>query len=196
MLGSNLCSNFIIIIMAYGAETWALTTQAKNKLPAVQTKMERSMLKITYRSRKTNTRVTKRQRSQTKWIWAGHVSRIRDNRWTLCITTWKPYERKRPRGRPARGWRDELDDYWMGTIWQRIAQVRQMWKQHAEAFIKPRDTMAAQWWWRMNNVTFYSTGIRHVVALMALVDYFVHQTHKTSCENNNINANKTTFEKH
>ena len=28
------------------------------------------------------------------WTWVGHVSRIRDNRWTLCITTWKPYERK------------------------------------------------------------------------------------------------------
>ena len=30
--------------------------------------------------------------------------------------------------------RDELDDYWKGTIWQRIAQNRQMWKQYAEAF--------------------------------------------------------------
>ena len=44
------------------------------------------------------------------------------------------YERKRPRGRPARRWRDELDDYWKGTIWQRIAQDRQMWTQHREAF--------------------------------------------------------------
>ncbi|KAK2184814.1 hypothetical protein NP493_252g05078 [Ridgeia piscesae] len=74
----------------------------------------------------------------------GHVSRIRDNRWTLRITTWKPHERKRPRGRPARRWRDELDDYWKSTIWQRIAQDRQMWMQHAEAFAQPRDTMAAQ----------------------------------------------------
>ena len=44
---------------------------------------------------------------------------------------WKLYKRKRPRGRPARRWRDELDDYWKGTIWQRIAQDRQMWKRHA-----------------------------------------------------------------
>ena len=36
------------------------------------------------------------------------------------------------------------DDYWKGTIGQRIAQDRQMWKQHAEAFAQPRDTMAAQ----------------------------------------------------
>ena len=36
---------------------------------------------------------------------------------------------------------DELDDYWKGTIWQRIAQDRQMWKQHV---VQQRDTMAAQ----------------------------------------------------
>ncbi|KAK2191276.1 hypothetical protein NP493_56g03004 [Ridgeia piscesae] len=40
--------------MTYGAETWAFTTQAKNKLAATQTKMARSMLNITYRDRKTN----------------------------------------------------------------------------------------------------------------------------------------------
>ena len=40
--------------MIHGAETWALITQAKNKLAAAQTKTERSMLNITYRDRKTN----------------------------------------------------------------------------------------------------------------------------------------------
>ena len=40
--------------MTYGAETWALIKQAKNKLAATQTKMERSMVNITYRDRKTN----------------------------------------------------------------------------------------------------------------------------------------------
>ena len=78
------------------------------------------------------------QARRPTWTWAGHVSRIRDNRWTLRITSWKHYERKRPRGRPAKRWRDELDDYW-----KRIAQVSQTWKQHAEAFAQPRDAMAA-----------------------------------------------------
>ena len=31
-------------------------------------------------------------------------------------------------------WRDEVDDYWNDTIWQRIAQDRQMWKQYTEGF--------------------------------------------------------------
>ena len=113
------------------------------------------MLNITYQDRKTNimvrdkTKVTDviEQVRRRKWTWAGHVSRLRDNRRILHITTWKPYERKRPRGRPARCWRGELDDYWKGTIWQRIAQDRQMWKQIVEAFTQPLDTMAAQWWW-------------------------------------------------
>ena len=69
-----------------------------------------------------------------KWSWAGHVSRIRDNRWTPRVTTWKPYERKRPGGRPAIRWRDVLDDYWKGTIW--VAQDIQ----HDKAFAQPRDT--------------------------------------------------------
>ena len=43
-----------------------------------------------------------------------------------------------------RHWRDELDDYWKGAIWQRIAQDGQMWKQHAEAFAQPRDAKATQ----------------------------------------------------
>ena len=38
--------------MTYGAETWALTTHAKNKLAAAQTKMEMNMLHVTYRDRK------------------------------------------------------------------------------------------------------------------------------------------------
>ena len=60
--------------MTYGAETWALTTQAKNKLAAAQTKMERNMLNITYRDRKTNiirekTMVTDVIEQVRRWKW-------------------------------------------------------------------------------------------------------------------------------
>ena len=110
--------------MAYGTETWTLTSQAKNKLAAAQTKMERSMLNIIYRDRKTNiwviekTKVTDviEQVRRRKWTWAEHVSRIRDNRWTSRITTWKTYERKTHTGRAVSWWRDDLDDYWKGII--------------------------------------------------------------------------------
>jgi len=36
---------------------------------------------------------------------------------------------------------DELDNYSKVTNWQRIAYDRHMWKQHAEAFAQPRDTI-------------------------------------------------------
>ena len=82
-------------------------------------KMERSMLNITYRDRKTN--ISVREKTKVTDV----IEQVR-------------------RGRPARHWRDELDDYWKGTIWQRIGQDRQMWKQHAEAFAQPWDIMTAQ----------------------------------------------------
>ena len=53
-LKRQIYNSCVLPAMTYGAETWALTTQAKNKLAAAQTKMESSMLNITYRNRKTN----------------------------------------------------------------------------------------------------------------------------------------------
>ena len=44
----------VLPAMTYGAETWTLTKQAQNKLAAAQTKMERSMLSITYKDRNTS----------------------------------------------------------------------------------------------------------------------------------------------
>ena len=72
------------------------------------------------------------------------ISGIQYYRWILDITIWKPYKEKQYSRRPVKRWIDDLDDYWKGTIWQRIAQDREMWKQHAEAFAQPRDTMTAQ----------------------------------------------------
>ena len=44
----------------------------------------------------------------------------------------------RPDQSSAKRWRDELDEYWKGAIWQRIAEDRQMWKQHTETFAQQR----------------------------------------------------------
>ena len=140
----------VLPAMTYGAETWSLTKQAQKKLAATQTKMERSMLNITFHDRKTNTWVRAKTgvtdviktTRRMKWSWEGYISRLKDDRWTKRITTWKPYGRKRLRGRPAKRWRDDLDEYWNETTWQRTAQDRQTWKQHAEAFAQPRDNTA------------------------------------------------------
>ena len=73
--------------MTYGTETWTLTNQAQNKLAAAQTKMERSMLNITYKDRKTNIWVRKKTKvidiisnvRKMKWSWAGHINRPMDH---------------------------------------------------------------------------------------------------------------------
>ena len=113
--------------------------------------MERSMLNITYKDRRTNIWVRERTKlidiiytvRKMKWSWAGHINRLKDDRWTSRVTTWRPYDKKRRQGRPAKRWRDDLDKYWSDTIWQRTAQDRVIWRRHAEAFAQPRDTTAA-----------------------------------------------------
>ena len=33
-----------------------------------------------------------------KWKWAGHIARLKDERWTKLITEWQPIDKKRKRG--------------------------------------------------------------------------------------------------
>ncbi|VDM44548.1 unnamed protein product [Toxocara canis] len=43
-----------------------------------------------------------------KQTWAGHVARMKDNRWAERIVEWHPRDVKRPRGRPPTRWEDRL----------------------------------------------------------------------------------------
>ena len=40
------------------------------------------------------------------WMWAGHVLRRTDNRWTTKVTEWRPGDGMRGRGRQKTRWRD------------------------------------------------------------------------------------------
>ena len=88
----------VLPAMTYGAETWTLTKQAQNKLAVAQTKMKRSMLNITDKDRKTNIWVREKTKvidiisnvNKMKWSWAGHINRLKDDRWTTRVTTWRP----------------------------------------------------------------------------------------------------------
>ena len=79
--------------MTYNGETWTLTSQAKDKLAAAQTKIERNMLDITYRDKeKTNvwvrekTKVTDviEQVRRRKWTWHSTKSHITDGH---CVSS-------------------------------------------------------------------------------------------------------------
>ena len=100
--------------------------------------MELSMLNITYRDRKqtyVRENVTDVIGKVRRWNGPGQGTST-EYEITDGQITRSPYEGKLSRGSPARRWK--------GTIWQRIALDRLMWKQHAEAFTQPRDAMAAQ----------------------------------------------------
>ena len=137
----------VLPAMTYGAETWTLTKQAQNNLAVAQTKMETSMLNITYKDQHLGQGEDKTHRynlhcEKMKWSWEGNINRLKDDRWTSRVTTWRPCDKKRRQGRPAKRWRDDLDKYWSDTIWQRTAQDRVIWRRHAEALAQPRDTTA------------------------------------------------------
>ena len=67
----------------------------------------------------------------TKWKWAGHIARMKDNnRWTIRSTEWQT-EGVRSAGRPKRCWRDDIVGQ-QGAIWMRIAKDRERWKTLAE----------------------------------------------------------------
>ena len=42
-----------------------------------------------------------------KWKWAGHIARMKDNRWTKRCTEWQP---RRGRDRPSRRWQDDITE--------------------------------------------------------------------------------------
>ena len=51
--------------IVYGAETWAMTTKLEKKIAAAQHNMERNMLGITYKDRKTNKWVREQTKTKT-----------------------------------------------------------------------------------------------------------------------------------
>ena len=98
------------------------------------------MLNTTYRDRKTNIWVREKTKftdvielvRRRKWTWAEQGTsagyEITDGH---CVSSLGNPTKGKDRGKPARSWRDELDDYCKVTIWQTIVQDRQMLKQHA-----------------------------------------------------------------
>ena len=129
--------------MTYGCQTWAVTKRMQERLQATQRSMERAMIGITKRDRKTNVWVRNQTGIQDiitrikalKWQWAGHIASQGDNRWAKIVTEWIPLGNKRKRARPKTRWQDDIVKS-VGVIWIRKAQDRSDWKHHEEAFIQ------------------------------------------------------------
>ena len=117
------------------------------KLETSQRAMERRMLNVKLKDRFRNTIIRQRTRvtdivqyvTNTKWKWAGHIARMKGNRWTIRSTEWQ-IEGVRSVGRPKRRWRDDIVGQ-QGAAWTRIAKIRERWRTLAEGcFLQWKDT--------------------------------------------------------
>ena len=131
----------ILPCLTYGSQTWTLTNKIKQKITTCQRSMERSLLKINkiqkIRSEtiRKETRITDglKQVLRLKWKWAGHITRYKDDRWTLKTTKWPGPAGKRRKGRPYKRWADDIIET-AGTDWMQAACNRDKWKAMEEAY--------------------------------------------------------------
>ena len=78
--------------------TWSLNKQMTNKLRTAQRAMERKLFDLKLQDKIPCSEIRKRTKIidiieytlKQKWKWAGHISRMKDNRWTKRCTEWQP----------------------------------------------------------------------------------------------------------
>ena len=132
----------ILPTMTYGCQTWSLNKQMTNKLRTAQRAMERKMLDLKLKDKIPCAEIRKRTKIidiieytlKQKWKWAGHIARLKDNRWTRRCTEWQPRRGKRSRGRPSRRWQDDITEK-EGATWIRKVTDRRRWKTLMEGYI-------------------------------------------------------------
>ena len=132
--------------MTYGCQTWSLTKALVKKLDTSQRAMERKTLNVKLKDRICNIIIRQRTRvtdivqyvTNTKWNWAGHIARMKDNRWTIRSTEWQ-IKGVRSVGRPKR-WRDDIVGQ-QGAVWTRTVKDRGRWRTLVEGyFLQWKDT--------------------------------------------------------
>ena len=102
--------------------------QLINKLRAAQRAISMKMLGLNLQDKIPCSEIVKRTKItdiieytlEQKWRLAGHIARMKDNRWTKRCTEWQPRRGKRSKGRPCRRWKDDITRK-EGTTWNRKA---------------------------------------------------------------------------
>ena len=131
---AEIFNSAVLPAMLYGSETWSTTAAEVRKLEVTVRAMERRMLGISLRDHIPNEEIRRRsgirdiaqEIRKSKLKWAGHVSRIQDDRWTSKVLDWYPRDVKRPPGRPPKRWEDSIKQE-CGGSWRRIAKDRNEW---------------------------------------------------------------------
>lgn len=139
---SKIFNSCIIPVINYGSQTWSLTKKEYEKLKTTQNSMERSMLKIKKQDKIKIQTIKNRMKEnldlvqvakRRKWEWAGHVARLKDDRWTYKIAHWHNIGRRR-RGRQRTRWRDEIEKFIVNKHFEKVALDRTEWQRVKEAF--------------------------------------------------------------
>ncbi|VDM54824.1 unnamed protein product [Angiostrongylus costaricensis] len=153
-LRAHLPDSTVFPTLMYASEAWLLRKQDERSLSVIERAVERTMLGV---SRSTQVREgvrssDLRQRSkikdpvlyvkQLKMMWAGHVMRLNDNRWTTAVSDRIPRDVKRAAGRPPAR-RSEIFTQSLGegydahrfprakrTHWATLARVIENWKNY------------------------------------------------------------------
>jgi hypothetical protein len=104
-------------LLMYGAECWTTTTKTRSRIQAAEMRPLRTMIGKSRRDRVRNERVRERigvcpvqkkiEKSQLRWL--GHLERMDDQRVAKRCFQWVP-EGRRPRGRPRKRWKDEIEE--------------------------------------------------------------------------------------
>ena len=108
---------FVIPVLLYGSETWALTQTMAKSLDALENSWLRRILRISYKEHTTTDSI--RQRTGQTFVskiiqkrrlkWAGHMLRMEEHR--AAKMSWRYYPQgRRPRGRPRTRWKDCLEN--------------------------------------------------------------------------------------
>ena len=93
----DLMDQCILPTMTYVCQTWSLNKQMTHKLRTAQGAMERKMLDLKLKDKIPCSEIRKRTSIidiieytlKQKWKWAGHIARLKDNRWTKRCTEWR-----------------------------------------------------------------------------------------------------------
>lgn len=123
-------------VVTYGCQAWSLTIAQERKLQVWQNNIGRSIVNVRKRDRIKNAWIQKETRLTdtlkttrlSKWKWAGHLLRCKDDRWSKISTEWTPYNLQRRRGRQKKRWSDMLKRM-AGPLWWRAARDRDLWKE-------------------------------------------------------------------
>ena len=135
--------------LLYAAETWRTNKKLESRLRGFEGRCLRRILKVRWDQRVTNDEIWRRTSTSNivlevrkrRWMWLGHVLRMKKGRHPLEALSWAP-PGKRSRGRPLRTWRRTVEEEMRaaGKTWNELrwlAQDRAAWRDLVGALCSP-----------------------------------------------------------